>query len=246
MRHRSQDGRREDGAGLALPVVIGHEIAGEVVSTSDGFIPPGTRVARHSCLTCGRCASCARGTTTPAPTSPSSDSARVARTGPGQGGRTRHRGRRGRARAQRRPDRGRCGREVATRSAGRSRRPTAQTARFPWRTRRVLRVHPGARVRDRVHRPGRSRTERARLAWFDLRGRGRRAGGRRSRRGPRIDSVYRLDQVDDAFTWLTPGAGPRRDRALTDLREHAGCPSPNSLQKGTVVCLKHSPVLRCP
>jgi D-arabinose 1-dehydrogenase-like Zn-dependent alcohol dehydrogenase len=49
--------------GLALPAVIGHEIAGEVVSTSDGALPPGTRVACHPYLTCGRCASCARGNT---------------------------------------------------------------------------------------------------------------------------------------------------------------------------------------
>jgi 2-desacetyl-2-hydroxyethyl bacteriochlorophyllide A dehydrogenase len=48
---------------LALPVVIGHEIAGEVVSTPDGELAAGTRVACHPYLTCGRCGSCARGNT---------------------------------------------------------------------------------------------------------------------------------------------------------------------------------------
>lgn len=46
---------------LALPVVIGHEIAGDVVSTPDGSLPPGTRVACYPYLPCGQCASCARG-----------------------------------------------------------------------------------------------------------------------------------------------------------------------------------------
>ncbi|HEY2694823.1 MAG TPA: alcohol dehydrogenase catalytic domain-containing protein [Pseudonocardiaceae bacterium] len=48
---------------LALPVVIGHEVAGEVVSTPDGSLPPGTRVACYPYLPCGDCASCARGDT---------------------------------------------------------------------------------------------------------------------------------------------------------------------------------------
>jgi D-arabinose 1-dehydrogenase-like Zn-dependent alcohol dehydrogenase len=49
--------------GLALPAVIGHEIAGDVVSTPDGSLPPGTRVACYPYLPCGECASCVRGDT---------------------------------------------------------------------------------------------------------------------------------------------------------------------------------------
>ncbi|HEX3779746.1 MAG TPA: alcohol dehydrogenase catalytic domain-containing protein [Pseudonocardiaceae bacterium] len=48
---------------LTLPVVIGHEIAGDVVSTSDGSLLPGTRVACYPYLPCGECASCVRGDT---------------------------------------------------------------------------------------------------------------------------------------------------------------------------------------
>jgi len=47
--------------GLALPAVIGHEIAGEVVATPDTGLPVGTRVACHPYLVCGECQACATG-----------------------------------------------------------------------------------------------------------------------------------------------------------------------------------------
>ena len=47
--------------GLALPAVIGHEIAGEVVTTPDACLPVGTRVACHPYLVCGECQACAIG-----------------------------------------------------------------------------------------------------------------------------------------------------------------------------------------
>jgi D-arabinose 1-dehydrogenase-like Zn-dependent alcohol dehydrogenase len=46
---------------LALPAVLGHEIAGEVVSAPDADLPAGTRVACHPYLTCGDCPACAAG-----------------------------------------------------------------------------------------------------------------------------------------------------------------------------------------
>ena len=48
---------RSGGDGLALPVTLGHEIVGEVVSGPDR----GAVVAVYELLGCGRCAACARG-----------------------------------------------------------------------------------------------------------------------------------------------------------------------------------------
>ena len=48
---------RSGGAGLALPVTLGHEIVGEVVSGRDR----GTVSAVYELLGCGRCAACDRG-----------------------------------------------------------------------------------------------------------------------------------------------------------------------------------------
>jgi len=47
--------------GLALPAVIGHEIAGEVVAAPDAGLPVGTRVACHPYLVCGECQACVTG-----------------------------------------------------------------------------------------------------------------------------------------------------------------------------------------
>ena len=46
---------------LALPAVLGHEIAGEVVKSTDPSLRPGARVACYPYLVCGYCRSCARG-----------------------------------------------------------------------------------------------------------------------------------------------------------------------------------------
>jgi D-arabinose 1-dehydrogenase-like Zn-dependent alcohol dehydrogenase len=46
---------------LVLPVVLGHEIAGEVVSTPGGDLAVGTRVACHPYLACGHCRECTTG-----------------------------------------------------------------------------------------------------------------------------------------------------------------------------------------
>ena len=46
--------------GLALPAVIGHEIAGEV-ETPDARLPVGARVACHPYLVCGECRACVTG-----------------------------------------------------------------------------------------------------------------------------------------------------------------------------------------
>ena len=46
---------------LALPAVLGHEIAGEVVESTDPSLCAGTRVACYPYLTCGLCRPCDRG-----------------------------------------------------------------------------------------------------------------------------------------------------------------------------------------
>jgi len=46
---------------LELPAVLGHEVAGEVVESTDPGLAPGARVACHPYLVCGSCRSCARG-----------------------------------------------------------------------------------------------------------------------------------------------------------------------------------------
>ena len=46
---------------LALPAVLGHELAGEVIESADPCLAPGTRVACYPYLACGSCRSCARG-----------------------------------------------------------------------------------------------------------------------------------------------------------------------------------------
>jgi D-arabinose 1-dehydrogenase-like Zn-dependent alcohol dehydrogenase len=46
---------------LALPSVLGHEIAGEVVSAPGAALPVGTRVACHPYLACGKCHACTAG-----------------------------------------------------------------------------------------------------------------------------------------------------------------------------------------
>jgi propanol-preferring alcohol dehydrogenase len=56
--------RRTGGPGaLALPVTLGHEVAGEVVAVGEAVRdrPLGARVAVYELLGCGRCAACARG-----------------------------------------------------------------------------------------------------------------------------------------------------------------------------------------
>jgi alcohol dehydrogenase, propanol-preferring len=55
--------RRTGGAGLALPVTLGHEVAGEVVAVGSevGDYAAGARVAVYEILGCGRCYSCGRG-----------------------------------------------------------------------------------------------------------------------------------------------------------------------------------------
>jgi propanol-preferring alcohol dehydrogenase len=54
---------RSGGNGLALPVTLGHEIVGEVISLGEGVDgpAPGTVVAVYELLGCGRCSTCARG-----------------------------------------------------------------------------------------------------------------------------------------------------------------------------------------
>src|SRR5689334_20181642 len=54
--------RRGGYRGLPLPVILGHEFAGEVVSApSDSGFVPGDRVANLLRLGCGKCRTCARG-----------------------------------------------------------------------------------------------------------------------------------------------------------------------------------------
>ena len=56
--------RRTGGpAALALPVTLGHEVAGEVVAVGEAVRdqPLGARVAVYELLGCGRCAACGRG-----------------------------------------------------------------------------------------------------------------------------------------------------------------------------------------
>jgi D-arabinose 1-dehydrogenase-like Zn-dependent alcohol dehydrogenase len=47
--------------GPVLPTVLGHEIAGEVVTAPGGELPAGTRVACHPYVACGECRPCAAG-----------------------------------------------------------------------------------------------------------------------------------------------------------------------------------------
>jgi len=51
------------GAGLALPVTLGHEIVGEIAALGEGVTAPARRtlVAVYELLGCGRCRACARG-----------------------------------------------------------------------------------------------------------------------------------------------------------------------------------------
>lgn len=49
--------------GLGLPVVLGHEIAGEVAESRIPEMREGTRVACHAYLTCGGCVGCVGGRT---------------------------------------------------------------------------------------------------------------------------------------------------------------------------------------
>src|SRR5262245_59714698 len=55
--------RRTGGAGPALPVTLGHEVAGEVVEVGCDVRgrAPGDRVAVYELLGCARCPSCGRG-----------------------------------------------------------------------------------------------------------------------------------------------------------------------------------------
>jgi len=54
---------RSGGAGLALPVTLGHEIVGEVIALGEGVRAPerGAVVAAYELLGCGRCTACDRG-----------------------------------------------------------------------------------------------------------------------------------------------------------------------------------------
>src|SRR5215218_7697194 len=51
------------GNGLALPVTLGHEVVGEVITCGEGVARParGTVVAVYELLGCGLCAACTRG-----------------------------------------------------------------------------------------------------------------------------------------------------------------------------------------
>lgn len=46
---------------LQQPLVLGHEVVGEVVEDPEGIFAPGTRVAVHPATACGTCPECRRG-----------------------------------------------------------------------------------------------------------------------------------------------------------------------------------------
>src|SRR4051794_9297546 len=54
---------RSGGNGIVLPVTLGHEVVGDVISLGEGTAGPaaGTVVAVYELLGCGRCPACARG-----------------------------------------------------------------------------------------------------------------------------------------------------------------------------------------